>query len=118
MLLDAGRGTPVETGWVMTPEGSFSVGSTPDEIVVAEAGTFYYGATDPVSGCRDSVAVEVLTDTDLPSIDVSVDGQIDCDNDEVTLAGSGPGAGFSVSWTATDGGELDPSTTDQYFRCR
>ena len=114
-LADAGRGAPTEAGWIVNPAGAFAPGATAEEAIVSEAGTFYYGATDPVSGCRDSASVTVVTDQDRPTVNVAAPEQLDCDTDEVTLAGSGPGAGFSVSWTTDAGGELDPATASQYI---
>jgi gliding motility-associated-like protein len=92
------------------------VTSIEGQIKVAEAGLAILLAIDTISGCIDVDSLQVLELIQYPIIRLNNPGQIDCDNNGVTIssAGSQTGANISYQWLA-NGTPIPGATSTTLF---
>ena len=81
-------------------------------ISVSTPGTYNVTVSD-VNGCEDISFVDIGIDTISPLAVAAVTGLIDCNNEELTISGSGSSSGsdFSYLWTTTGGNIVSGQTT-------
>lgn len=75
-------------------------GETGLHYTTATPGYFFLTATDPVNGCQAADSVQVSIDTIRPVAVLSASGQLDCQNEAVTIdaTGSSQGSPFVYDW--------------------
>ncbi|WP_162555900.1 T9SS type A sorting domain-containing protein, partial [Reichenbachiella versicolor] len=66
-------------------------------------GTYEVTATNPSNGCKTTETVEVEDGLTKPDIVLSVNGDLTCVTDEVTLGVSSTTTGVTYSWTGPEG---------------
>jgi len=77
---------------------------------VNAAGTYILTVVDTFTSCAASASVEIITDAALPVVNAGTMQQLDCNNDTLTLAGTGSiGDSITILWTTEDGNILDNS---------
>ncbi|MBR9922987.1 MAG: gliding motility-associated C-terminal domain-containing protein [Bacteroidetes bacterium] len=78
---------------------------------VSEAGTWCLEVLNTLSGCSDSLCVEVFEDADLPQVDAGPGQVLTCTDTIVSLAGMGSmGAAYEYLWTGPAGCILSDPT--------
>ncbi|TVR80676.1 MAG: hypothetical protein EA409_07590 [Saprospirales bacterium] len=92
-------------------------GASTNTIVVSEIGNYTLTVIDNENGCSASASMLVEEDVDFPAANASVDAELDCSTDQVTLSGAGSsqGADFVYSWSVVPGtgGNLVGATDGQ-----
>ena len=88
--------------WLNTENDTIGLGPS---IMVDSAGVYVLTLLDLFSGCISSGEVEVTEETDFPNTAVSVDNQIDCSNESVTLNAT-PEMDIEVEWQDATGNVL------------
>ena len=102
-----------------TPAGSSTVIIDGENSLTPQIGGsndfVYFSVTNEDTGCvvTDTLYINA---TVFPIADAGADADYDCLVEEITLDASESDTGdeFSVSWTAEDGGMLDPATANDY----
>lgn len=75
-------------------------------------GTYTILVTNNENGCTNTDEVTVTGNVDLPDAFATVNDDLDCDNAEVTLDGTGSSTGdVAYEWTTMNGNILDGNTT-------
>ena len=88
--------TPGATYEWLDPSGT-SMGST-NPATVSQTGTYQFIATNPTTGCKDTVDVLVQADASIPSISAT-GGIIDCNNPMATITATSTTGGLDYSWS-------------------
>ncbi len=108
-------GSPSDAGTILwtTSDGNIVSGATTINPVVDQAGTYTLTITDLNNGCSGSADVVVTSNGNFPTINITTPGQIDCNNNTVTInaGGSSSGAGIDILWTTSDGNIVSGATT-------
>ena len=110
-------GTGSETGanitytWT-TDNGSILSGANTANPEVGSAGTYIITTTNTTNGCSSSDEVLVSENIVAPTIATTIEGELSCDNSEVTIDASASTADGDLEflWTDLDGNEI--STTE------
>ncbi len=90
--------------WSGSNGGNIVAGAATAFPKVTTTGNYTLIITNPANGCRDTAAVTVLQDLQIPPVSIATPGIIDCQNSSVTLSGSIPsGNNFSFIWTTVGG---------------
>lgn len=92
--------TPNATYNWLDPSGT-SIGSTAS-VTVSQTGTYQFIATNPVSGCKDTIDVLVVADASVPDISAT-GGIIDCDHPDVTISATSMTSGLDYNWSGPGG---------------
>ena len=107
---------PVATGysyqWTNTTTGT--VVSTDLSVVTNESGLYEFFVTD-ASGCTDFDTVSVFANIALPIANAGGDMELNCQDAEVMLDGSGSSEGTDIiyEWTSTNSSSIqNPTTTN------
>ncbi|MFK7773374.1 MAG: gliding motility-associated C-terminal domain-containing protein [Saprospiraceae bacterium] len=81
-------------------------------IQVDAAGIYEFVALDTVTGCTDTISLEVLSDTDAPIADAGMETELPCTATSIFLDGSGSSTGddFVYLWTTTGTGSIVTGT--------
>ena len=96
-------------GWTASMGGNIVTTDTSQLIIEGNAGGIYtFIAMDSITGCADTVDIEVLTDTIPPIADAGMMMELPCSANSVTLDGSGSSLGFNIEflWTADMNGNV------------
>ena len=97
--------------WTTSDGNIVSGGNTPNPIVDA-AGTYTLTLVDTFTNCAASASVSIGQDEEVPMTDAGMTLQLDCNNDTLTLNGSGStGDNFITTWSTTDGNILEGAST-------
>jgi len=93
-----------------TTDGNIVNGENTAAPEVDAAGTYTLTVVDTFTSCAASANVSVIADASLPMADAGMMQQLDCNNDTLTLAGTGStGDSITVLWTTANGNILgDP----------
>lgn len=93
-----------------TMDGNIVNGESTIAAEVNAAGTYTLTVVDTFTSCSASADVMVTAAAALPMADAGMMQQLDCNNDTLTLAGSGSsGDSITILWTTMDGNILgDP----------
>lgn len=69
------------------------------------AGIYEFVALDTLTGCSDTISLEIINDSDAPSADAGTDIELPCTATSIFLDGSGSSTGddFTYLWTTGDG---------------
>ena len=95
----------------------WSNGATTLTPTVSTAGTYTLIVTNTQNGCESSSSVEVTQDTQAPTTTVASPDLLNCNQDAITLNGSGSSQGANIvyQWTTINGnivsGENTPNAT-------
>ncbi len=75
---------------------------------VGEAGTYNLVVTDTLNGCTSTASAAVIQNTAPPAASAVSPGNLNCNNAQVQLNGTGSaqGANISYTWTAANGGNI------------
>jgi hypothetical protein len=105
-------GANISYQWT-TADGNITAGANTLTPTVDAGGTYTLTVSNSNNGCTNSDDVLVTVDTDVPSANASVAGQLDCITTMLTLSGTGSavGANISYQWTTTDGNILSGAST-------
>ncbi len=80
--------------------------------VISAAGTYTLTVTNTANGCSSSASVNITQDANMPNASAGETMQLDCNNNTVTLNGSGStGASISYLWTTVDGNIVSGDST-------
>lgn len=92
-----------------TPNGVFDGSAAVQNTVATAPGLYNLFVTNITNGCIDTASVQVGQSTDMPIVDIAASGNLDCNTSTVELNGGGSsqGAGFSFTWSTTDGSFFD-----------
>jgi len=97
--------------WTTTNGNIINGANTPNPEINA-AGIYTLTVVDTFTSCSASAMVEIIADATLPMANAGMTQQLDCNNDTLTLAGTGStGDSIAVLWTTTDGNILGDSTS-------
>ena len=107
IVIDASNsasGPDITYEWTTT-NGTIVSGSSSDMLIVSTTGTYTLLVTNTASGCTNTSAIEVEGDPSVPVANVENPSAIDCDNQSITLDGSGSSQGqdYEYQWTTSDG---------------
>ncbi len=92
--------------------GNLLAGQTTTSLNVTTAGVYRFRATEPVSGCFAEATVAVLSNVVYPLANAGAAGQLDCNNETLTLNGStGNGTNYTFNWTALQGNIVSGANT-------
>lgn len=93
-----------EYSWEVLNGGQPDSTVNPWEIEVSTTGLYSLTATSAFLSCSSSVNFQVLPDENLPVVDIRALSELDCNNFEIQLDGSGSSQGedFSFEWSAED----------------
>jgi gliding motility-associated-like protein len=96
-------GTALLYEW-STVNGSFTGSTNMNIAEAARPGFYQLLVTDAMSGCKDSVAVMVTQDSNIPVADAGPDRVLTCDSTVFILGGaSGTGTDIIYQWTTVNG---------------
>ncbi len=76
--------------------------STTTTATASQTGTYQFIVTNPTSGCKDTVDVEVTADSSIPDI-TATGGVIDCNNTTATINATSTASGVNYSWSGPGG---------------
>ena len=78
------------------------------------AGIYEFVALDTLTGCSDTISLEILNDSDAPTADAGMDIELPCTSTSIFLDGSGSSTGddFIYLWTTVDGLIVTGTETD------
>ncbi|MEL6864038.1 MAG: gliding motility-associated C-terminal domain-containing protein [Bacteroidota bacterium] len=101
---NSATGADISYTWT-TLNGNIVSGANNADPLIDEPGLYFLEVSNSSNGCMATANVTVETDTLAPTAVANASGQIDCDNEEITLDGSGSSDGddFSYQWTTSDG---------------
>ncbi|MEM6965352.1 MAG: gliding motility-associated C-terminal domain-containing protein [Bacteroidota bacterium] len=96
-----------------TPNGNIVSGENTLTPTVSQIGEYILETTNLTNGCTSTVAVTVDIDDQVPIADAGSVSEVNCNNLEVALDGSGSatGANFTYTWTTQDGNIIADETT-------
>ncbi|HKK76019.1 MAG TPA: gliding motility-associated C-terminal domain-containing protein, partial [Saprospiraceae bacterium] len=99
------EGTTILYTWSAVDGGSTPNPSDALQTTVTSAGTYMLEVRDTLSGCVASDMVTVLSDTDLPSVQITQPDVLTCSINMIELDGTGSDMGdnLSASWSALEG---------------
>jgi gliding motility-associated-like protein len=82
--------------------------STADTVLATTAGTYYFTALNPESGCSAQDSVVVTSSADLPEITITDAPAITCNDSEVVVIAtvSPAEADYTITWTSLEGGTI------------
>ncbi len=87
-----------------TQNGNILSGEMTLNPIVNAAGTYQILVTNNDNGCTQIATVDVEVDGDIPTVNAGTADDLTCDQDQITLSGSGStGNNFSFTWTTMDG---------------
>ena len=88
-----------------TSDGNIVSGNTSLTPTVDAQGTYTLVITNTNNGCTSTMDVVVTGDTQMPTAVATAEGDINCNNTQVSLDGSGSSSGpdFTYQWTTTNG---------------
>ncbi|MEO1260860.1 MAG: gliding motility-associated C-terminal domain-containing protein [Bacteroidota bacterium] len=104
-------GPTISYDW--TPLTGIVSGETTQYPEVITGGIYTLTVTNSISGCTESIDVEVFENTEEPDAAASVPGPIDCTDLNQTLSGAGSSTGpeYSYLWTTASGNIVSGETT-------
>ncbi|MFK8006032.1 MAG: gliding motility-associated C-terminal domain-containing protein [Saprospiraceae bacterium] len=78
------------------------------------AGIYEFVALDTLTGCTDTVSLEILNDMDAPTANAGMEMELPCTATSIFLDGSGSSMGddFVYLWTTTNGSIVTGTETD------
>lgn len=82
-----GQTGDIEYNWT-TSSGNILTFNDLSEISVDAPGEYFVEITDLVTGCTADNSILVISDQDIPAVDLSASGDLDCSNSEVTIEAS------------------------------
>ena len=87
-----------------TQNGNIVSGDDSLNPVIDAAGTYQILVTNTLTGCTEVASVDVDNDGDVPDVNAGMADDITCDNNDITLSGSGSsGADFTYEWVTQNG---------------
>ena len=96
-----------------TTDGTIVSGADEFEVVISAPGR-YEVVAENVSGCTSSDAKIIIDQRTMPLADAGDDTMIGCDDDNITLNGSGSiGPEYEYTWVTTDGSIVSQTTDGQ-----
>ena len=101
--------TNLGVGW-STIDGNIITPDTTQLMIDVDAGGFYsFIAMDTITGCADTLELEVLTDTIPPTADAGMTMELPCSANSITLDGSGSSSGPDIEylWTTDMNGNIE-----------
>lgn len=90
------------------------VGATDQaEVTVNGEGVLTLVVTDNANSCSSSITVNITEDKETPLIDAGIDKTLTCNQNSVTLDGSGSatGSNYTYLWSSPDGGNISGGAT-------
>jgi len=93
-----------------TTDGHIISNPLSSTITVDAPGSYLLAVTDIISGCETFATAEVVSDIVLPDVDAGQSIPINCENLQVTLAGSGDTLN-EVTWTTPNGNIVSGGST-------
>jgi len=99
-----------------TLDGNIVSGETTLNPTVSEAGEYVLEMTNTSNGCMSTVMIEVPINEEAPVSEAGAAMEVNCNNNEIILDGSGSdtGAGFSYEWTQNNtfvSNEISPTVS-------
>ena len=95
-----------------TTDGNIVSGAMTPAIEVNAGGTYTLTVIDTFTSCAASASVTVTADAALPMANAGLPQQLDCNQDTLTLAGTGStDDDLTILWTTEDGNILDDPTS-------
>ncbi len=85
-----------------TIDGDFSIKDT-ENILVSEEATYYAVVENLQNGCKDSVAIDVVSDLEKPTVSAGNDAKLICTQTELVLAGTSNVENIDVIWSTNNG---------------
>lgn len=70
---------------------------------VCQAGVYELFITNLNNGCTASAMVEVVENTDIPSVAITIPGNLNCNNSSITITATSDANNPSYSWTGPNG---------------
>ncbi|MFK7808340.1 MAG: hypothetical protein AB8F74_11110 [Saprospiraceae bacterium] len=109
---DSESGTNITYQW-STANGNIVSGATTTAPVIDAAGDYMIIVTNTTTGCTASSELVVAENTDTPESNAGTANPITCDNNTITLDGSGStnGADITYEWSTSDGNIVSGGTT-------
>lgn len=92
--------------WTASMGGNISSPDPTQLMIEADAaGIYEFVALDTLTGCSDTVSIEIISDTDVPIADAGMETELPCTATSILLDGSGSSTGndFIYLWTTADG---------------
>ncbi len=113
LTLDASastQGPEIDIIWTTT-DGNIISGATTTSPTVDQPGTYTVRIIHRLSKCEDTDDVIIGLDQNYPVADAGPPAEIDCQNQDVLLDGTGSSTGpeFSYQWTTTGGNFISPT---------
>jgi gliding motility-associated-like protein len=108
-------GNGISYHWYLNGNAIPNANST--SLQVSNAGTYLLEVVNSANGCASQAQVNVSQDTEQPQVTASVNGQLDCVQNSVTLTGNVQGNpnDFSFQWLTSNGvlsgGQTSPNAT-------
>ncbi|MEM6964999.1 MAG: gliding motility-associated C-terminal domain-containing protein [Bacteroidota bacterium] len=105
--------TNVIYSW-FTPDGNITTTDTTQLTIQANAaGMYQFIAVDTLTGCADTVDIEIINDADPPIANAGIDVEFPCDVNSITIDGtsSSQGNDFTYFWTSPNGNIIFGNTT-------
>jgi gliding motility-associated-like protein len=101
--------------WTASMGGNITTTDTTQLMIQADAaGIYEFVALDTLTGCSDTIILEILNDSDVPIADAGVEVELPCIATSIFLDGSASSIGddFIYSWTTLDGSIIVGTETD------
>ena len=99
--------------WEALMGGNITSPDTTQLMIQADAaGIYEFVALDTVTGCTDTVSLEIINDMDAPTADGGMETELPCTVTSIFLDGSGSSTGddFTYLWTTTGTGSIVTGT--------
>ncbi len=111
---DSSDGDNITYLWT-TSDGNIVSGDDSTTPLVDQAGTYSLQVTNTDTGCSATSSVEVSENTATPTSDAGPTDELNCDNNSLTLDGSGSSSGseFTYLWTTTNGNIVSGDDTTE-----
>ncbi len=104
-------------GWTTSMGANITSPDSTQLMIQGNSGGIYtFIAMDTITGCGDTIDVQVLTDTISPIADAGMMMELPCSSNSITLDGSGSSTGIDIEylWTTDMNGNIitNPPTTN------
>jgi hypothetical protein len=91
--------TPSNTNVTYNWQGPNGFTSTDQNPMVGVDGQYIVTITNPINHCTNTYDVEVIKNTNLPSFDLTIDGNLTCADKVVNLSSTNATSGLNFNWS-------------------
>lgn len=101
--------------WTASMGGNITTADPMQLMIQADAaGIYEFVALDTLTGCSDTISLEIINDSDAPTADAGMEVELPCSATSIFLDGSASSTGddFIYLWTTGDGSIITGTETD------